>query len=212
MATQNIENSPGDAEMAHQLVQSARAGSQDAFGELTERCRRYLLHVARRELNGDLRAKVAPSDLVQQTVIQAQRVLRSFQGETEEEFQAWLRQILLNYALGAARFFQNTAKRDVHREVPLEVVEIEGGQTLPVNNAETPSKLAVRNERMGRMALALDRLTPLYREVVELRSLKLQSFAEIGEQLSRTPEAARSLWIRAMERLRTEMQCHDESW
>ena len=58
-------------------VTTARGGSREALGEALESCRAYLLLVANRELDDDLQAKGAPSDLVQETFLEAQRDLNA---------------------------------------------------------------------------------------------------------------------------------------
>ncbi len=188
------------------LLSSAREGNAEALGDLAERCRRYLLQVARRELNAELRVKVAPSDLVQQTLLEVQRNLDGFEGTTAGEFQAWARQILLNQARGAARRFQGASKRNIRREVPLDAVEMGAGPAALVDDIQSPSKQAVANERMQALAAAIVRLPAQYQQVIELRNIELCSFAEIGESMSRSAKAARSLWIRAIDALRDEME------
>jgi RNA polymerase sigma-70 factor (ECF subfamily) len=49
----------------------ARQGSREALGRLLEGCRHYLLLMANQDTGPDLRAKVAPSDLVQETFLEA---------------------------------------------------------------------------------------------------------------------------------------------
>src|SRR5438445_4152014 len=53
-------------------LSAARDGSRDALGRVLEACRRYLLFVARHELNEDLQAKGGASDLVQETFLEGQ--------------------------------------------------------------------------------------------------------------------------------------------
>src|SRR5690242_13126068 len=75
-------------------LQSARRGDAKARGELLDSFRRYLLLVAGEALSLRLQAKVAPSDLVQQTLLQAHRALDDFAGTNEAQWRGWLRQIL----------------------------------------------------------------------------------------------------------------------
>src|ERR1700751_3723750 len=94
----------------------ARAGSPEALGQLLEACRGYLLLIAQREIDPDLRAKGGASDLVQQTFLEAQRDFADFRGETEAELLGWLRQILLHNLASFARKFRETAKRRLAAE------------------------------------------------------------------------------------------------
>src|SRR5262249_54728266 len=94
----------------------ARAGDRDALGRVLEVCRRYLLLIADRQLDADLRAKGGASDLVQETFLEAQRDFAQFAGNSEEELRAWLRRMLLNNLGNFTRRYRATGKRAVGRE------------------------------------------------------------------------------------------------
>src|SRR5690349_3429949 len=84
-----------------------------------ERYRDYLRLLARLELDPRLRAKLNPSDLVQQTLLQAHRALDRFRGASESELLAWLRRILARLMANAARDL-GRARRDAGRERSLD--------------------------------------------------------------------------------------------
>src|SRR5580700_9060811 len=88
------------------LLVAARRGSREALGNALEACRRYLLAIASRELDPDLRAKGGASDLVQETFLEAQRDFARFQGSSPEELRAWLRQVLLHNVGAFTRRFR----------------------------------------------------------------------------------------------------------
>jgi RNA polymerase sigma-70 factor (ECF subfamily) len=52
---------------------------------------------------------------------------------------------------------------------------------------------------------ALERLPEDYRQVIALRHQEQLTFDEIGQRLQRTGNAARLLWLRAIERLQAEL-------
>jgi len=76
------------------MLAAARNGSESDLGRQIESTRRYLLLVANETLDPQLHRKVAPSDLVQETVIDAHRDFDNFAGTNEAEFFAWVRKIL----------------------------------------------------------------------------------------------------------------------
>jgi len=185
-------------------LRAARAGSQDALGQALEACRHYLLRIAREELDSVLRVKSSPSDLVQDTFLEAQRDFPKFQGGTEAEFLSWLRQMLLHNVANLVRHFRGTAKRQVGREIRL-ATDSNGPAEL-ADAGPTPSALAQAGERQQQVERALDRLPQDYREVIRLRNQARHSFEEIGQLMNRSADAARRLWSRAIERLQAEIE------
>ena len=72
------------------LLDAARAGSLDALGRSLEVHRTYLLAVAERRLDPDLKSKGGASDLVQETFLEAMCDFEQFQGASPEALRAWL--------------------------------------------------------------------------------------------------------------------------
>jgi RNA polymerase sigma-70 factor (ECF subfamily) len=186
---------------------AARAGSPEALGQLLEACRTYLLLIARQELDADLRAKGSASDLVQETFLEAQRDFAQFRGQTEAELLAWLRQMLLHNLHDFRKRFVRGGKREVVREVSLEAVRGQGELGLLFSSdSASPRERLVQNERAERVRRALDRLPEDYRRVLQLRYTEGRSFEEIGAQMQRSANAARKLWMRALERMELELE------
>jgi RNA polymerase sigma-70 factor (ECF subfamily) len=195
------------AQDADQLLAAARAGSSEALGQVLETCRRYLLLVAERQLNPQLRGKGGASDLVQETFLEAQRDFAGFQGTSEAELLAWLSRILMNNVANFSRRYYGTNKRDVQREVVLGTGDSSGpGAPDPAAEMPSPSGLAMAQEQAEALQRALARLPDDYRRILELRFQEEKSFEEIGRLLDRSPDAARKLWSRAMQRLREEWE------
>jgi len=191
------------------LLIAARDGQLDAFGRLFEAFRRHLLLLAHRELPLSLRGKIGPSDLVQETAVDARRDFREFRGSTPEECFAWLRSILRNNVVDAVRRYETAQKRAVGREISL---------TTPTgrrqgNMIELPDGLpdgsAIRREDAATLVSALGRLSPDHQVVLRLRYWEGLSFVEIGARIDRSPEAVRKLWYRAVARLQQQMESPD---
>jgi RNA polymerase sigma-70 factor (ECF subfamily) len=179
-------------------LDAARRGAPAALGHLLEACRNYLLLVANQELDPGLQAKFGPSDLVQDTLLEAQRDFGRFHGRSAEEWRAWLRQILRNNLANAARQFRATAMRDVGREIALSEAAREEHVEALVCSGSSPSSVVAADEEARRLRAAVERLPPDYREVVRLRHEEGLSYEEIGRRLGRSDEAVRKLWTRAI--------------
>lgn len=195
---------PGDI---HRWIEEARNGSNEALGQALEKCRLYLLSIARGELGSDLQAKGSASDLVQETFLEAQRDFRQFGGASEAELLRWLRQMLLNNVGTFSRRFRETSKRDLSREVEFKLGSQSG---LPcdfmADVGPSPSSIAMEQERAAQLQRALARLSDDHRRVIKLRYEEQRSFEEISQQMNRSPDAVRKLWARAMQNLRQEWE------
>ena len=194
------------------LLELAQSGSSEALGRLLEKCRQYLLLVANRELDADIKAKVGPSDLVQESLMEAHQAFDRFHGVTEANVLAWLRRILLNNIANVREHYRSTGKREIGREVPLfDILDSPIGEKL-VDREPSPSNNAVVRERNTELELALTELPESYQEVLRLRHQESCTFEEIGQRMGRSPEAARKLWARGVEHLKQILKlAHDKS-
>ena len=188
-----------------ELLAAARNGSSEALGELLQSFRTYLLSIGQRELNGPLRSRLAPSDLVQETFAEGQRSIVTFEGQTYEQFACWLRGILLHRVANARRFHLEAERRSLLREAPQPDNSSIAEQSAFVVDEETPSRVVSRAEDAARVQAALARLPEHYQLVITLRNFELLPFEAIGVAMNRPSEAARALWGRAIRRLKEEL-------
>src|SRR5262249_25086544 len=145
------------------------------------------------------------SDLVQETFLEAQQDFGRFRGDSEDELLAWLRALLRNRMANFTRHYRQTQRRGVSREVALDAdPSREPGGGL-AGDEPTPSANVAADE----LALAVERILAGfpedYRRVIMLRYQQQHSFEEIGRLMGRSPDAARMLWWRAVERLEQEL-------
>ncbi len=191
------------------LLVAARGGCGEALGILLQSFRTYLLVIGERELRADLRVKVSPSDLVQETFAEGQRVLHGFSGTSAAELKAWLRAILLNKVATARRRYLTAEARKLSREERSpDRSSIQGETDRPVDE-ETPSKQAMRQEDAHTVRAAIARLPEHYRQVIQLRNFDVLPFAQIALIMQRPEQSLRALWIRAMQRLKEELNGYD---
>jgi RNA polymerase sigma-70 factor (ECF subfamily) len=190
-------------------LQAARDGSREAQAQLLQALQPYLLAVAEDELASDLRPKLAASDVVQNTVWRAWQDFGDFRGQTRAELVGWLRTILCRCAADGARQYRGTAKRDLSRERSLDQMASELGGAL-ADSCTSPSGQAMASEERRRIERAVRHLSSRYEQAIRLRSDLGLSFAEMGVALSCSEDAARMLWVRAMDKLGQELH-RDES-
>jgi RNA polymerase sigma-70 factor (ECF subfamily) len=195
-----------DYRMWVESLRAARDGSREALGELLEACRKYLMLVANKELNDQLRPKAGASDLVQQTFLEAQRDFAQFKGASEVELRGWLRQMLRHNIANCARSYRDTEMRQVNREISFDdAARAEMARAL-VTPSPSPCSRAIRNEQVELLERALERLPEEYRQVIILRNRERLEFREIGHRLGRLPDTVRWLWVKAVESLRQELK------
>jgi RNA polymerase sigma-70 factor (ECF subfamily) len=201
---------PDAAVVRTDLLHEARTGSLEALGQCLESCRRSLLTLARQELHAELKAKVDAADLVQDTFIEAMRDFTAFRGQSELQLLGWLRGILRHNLSDIARRFEACC-RSLSHEVSLPdqlSCAIRARRFMDVSR--TICEQLIAQEQQRALDAALQRLPPSYQQVLHLRCSERWSFAEIGSCLQRSPEAARKLWYRALERLRQDMHVYGD--
>jgi RNA polymerase sigma-70 factor (ECF subfamily) len=193
------------------LLAAARAGAGAALGDLLERYRPYLLMIANQEIAPDLQAKFGPSDIVQDSMLEAYRDFGGFQGGTREDLQCWLRNILRNNLANAYRDFRDTEKRRIDREVSL-TGAVEGRMASELTQSgETPSGKLMQRERDESLEQAIDQLPEDYRDAIRLKKDEDCSWESMAERFGRSPEAVRKLYARAIEKLAKLLESGNES-
>jgi RNA polymerase sigma-70 factor (ECF subfamily) len=197
-------NSSGDlsrSSILGPLLERARGGDAAAREELFAKCRNYVALVARSQVESWMRTKIDASDLVQQTLLEAYRGFQNFQGKTEGEWLAWLRQILSHNAQDFIRQMR-TEKRGGAKELPLQMgTDSQGIVIDPPAGEATPSEIFAGREREIALADAIAQLSPDHQEVIILRNLQRLPFDEVATIMGRTRPAVQMLWTRALQKL-----------
>jgi len=186
------------------MIAAAHKAEPGAVERLLEVYRHYLRFVARTCLTSALAGKADASDLVQETLLKAHQHFGGFRGSSEGELIAWLRQILAQNVAQLVRRFR-TAGRDVQRERSIEDVVTRSSAVLAelaAASGTSPSMAAQHRDTGVVLAAALAELSDDEREVILLHHVEELSWADIAARMSRSQDAARMLWARALKRLR----------
>lgn len=192
------------------LDRDDRRAAVEDLGPVLQLYWNYLHLLAETQLDPRLRVRCSPSDLVQETLLEAHRDFPQFRGRSEGEFVAWLRQILVNNLIVAARRHFKAGKRDVRREVSLDRMRADADASVASLAAlvparePSPSAEVQRQEFIVAMADRVAGLPADYREVIVMRHLRGSSFAEIAASMHRSEGAVRMLWLRAIAELRAK--------
>jgi len=184
------------------LILRARNGCSDSLGRLLEMYRNYLQMITNLQIDGAFRQKFSPSDVVQETFLQAHRHFGEFQGGGEPELLGWLRKILASQLAMKIRHHR-TVGRDLYRERQLEIGIEESAVTLSemLSHHKSPSSSAIRRERAVLLADALAHLSDDQRQVIVLRHLRGHSLVDVAQQTERNYESVKKLWQRGIKRM-----------
>jgi len=175
----------------------------DDLAPLLEQHRAYLMLLARLNLPARLRVKIDPSDLVQQTLLEAHRSAHRFRGDGAQ-LTAWVRSILACQLARAVRDLSRD-KRDAARERSLQTALEESSARLEAFLAAdqpSPSQQAQRNEWAVRVAAALGTLAEDQREAIVLHYYEDQPVKEVALAMSRSPGSVAGLLQRGLKALR----------
>lgn len=197
----------GDDTVLVRLLQQASIGDKQALEQLFRRLYPYLLLCAREELDSDLRAQVRESDLVQQSCLEAHRDFPKFDGKDVGTLVKWLETILRSNVADLRRRYDARKRQGIEPAISLDDSHSSFAQELKRNLLDSEPAADVTGSSATDLELeqALARLPADYREVILLRNRDKLSFTEIGSRTSRSPDAARMCWTRAVKRLHAEL-------
>jgi RNA polymerase sigma-70 factor (ECF subfamily) len=191
---------PLDAETV-QLIEKARSGHGEAFERLFDRHRPYLKKVVGLRLDAAIRKRVDPSDVVQDTYLEAHRRFGKYVQSPKLPFRLWLRQMACDQSMKAHRRHRKTARRSVDCEIALP----EQSSLLLAKRLQgmmsTPSQTLQRKETARLIRDAIEKLPQHERDVVIMRHFEGLSNQEIGVLLNAEPATVSKRHGRAMLRL-----------
>jgi RNA polymerase sigma-70 factor (ECF subfamily) len=189
-----------------QLVEQASQGDEEARQQLLRRHRGRLRRMVAVHLDHRLAARVDPSDVVQEALLDADRKLSDYLRERPLPFYAWLRQLAWERLVKLHRRHLKAQRRSIIREEPgvLDLPDesaVELARRL-IASGSSPSRNLVREELQSRVQAALARLAERDRELLVLRYLEGLPMKEIAAALGVSLGAAKMRHLRALDSLR----------
>jgi RNA polymerase sigma-70 factor (ECF subfamily) len=159
-------------------------------------------------LDHRLQGRVDPSDILQDTFLEATQRLPEYVRQPDMPFYLWLRFLAGQRLLIAHRRHLAARQRDAGREVSIYRGAMPQASSAALaarllGRESRPSEIAVRAEIKLRLQDALNQMDPLDREVLALRHFEQLSNAETARVLEVQEAAASKRYIRALKKLKT---------
>src|SRR5262245_5271589 len=188
------------------LPREVSRGDTAARSELLQRHQKRLRQMIAVRMDRRLAARVDPSDVVQDVLLEADRRLADYLRERPLSFNPWLRRIATDRMADLHRRHIQARRGSVIREEgPLQALPEESAWDLAsrlFGQGSSPSARLQRQEVQKRVQDALARLSERDREVLVLRHLEKLSAREIAEILDLSEGAVYTRQLRALRRLR----------
>jgi RNA polymerase sigma-70 factor (ECF subfamily) len=199
-----VGNPPDEAELAR-LLERAGAGDPGAVGELLARHREAVRRYVERRMDPRLRARVDPSDVVQEAQLEAARRLDDYLRRRPMPFHLWLCHTAHQQMLRLRRQHVEAGCRAVGQE---QVLPDQSSVLLArhlLAAGATPSRQIAEAEMALRVHAALAQLDETDREVLLLRTFEGLSNLEVAQVLDLEPAAASKRYGRALVRLKAAL-------
>jgi RNA polymerase sigma-70 factor (ECF subfamily) len=186
------------------LIERACGGDRPAREQLLTRHRDRLKRMVLVRLDRRLAARVDPSDVVQEALVDAAGQLSDYLREQPVPFYPWLRRLAWEHLVRLHQRHLHASKRSVRREEHWRLPDqsaMELAKQL-LGSGTSPSRHLLREELRHRVRAALDELSDRDREMLVLRYLEGLSIRETAAVLGIREGAVKVRHLRALERLR----------
>ena len=185
------------------LHQEGAQGLGELFDQHRDRLRRALTC----RLNPQLQGRVDPSDVIQETFVEAQNRLDDYLKDPKMSPWLWIRFLALQRLQINYRHHVQTKQRDARREVSLAKASYPAASSVHLasvlaGNCETPSERLRHQEQKLRLEEALEQMNPTDREILALRHFEQLSNQEVSEVLGLNVGATSQRYYRALKKLK----------
>lgn len=192
-----------DSQDTEALLEQVANGDGEALGRILERERAYLRRLLDFRMGPDLRSRVDPSDVIQETQLAVNLRIEEFLSQRPTSFRLWLRNKALEQLSNLRRKHVGALKRSVRREIKRP--DASSVALAAAIITDHPSSIARRRELSQQTEEAMAQLPDKDREVLLLRHVEALSNAEVAELLGISGDAASKRYGRAILRLRNKL-------
>jgi RNA polymerase sigma-70 factor (ECF subfamily) len=188
-----------------ELLARASQGDADARQRLLARHRDRLCRMVAFRLDRRLAARIDPSDVVQEALLDAAQQLSDYLRERPLPFYPWLRRLAWEHLVKLRQRHLTARKRSALREeprgMPLSDQSADALAQRLVARGSSPSRHLVQAELRHRVQAALARLPDADRELLVMRYLEQLSVRDIAAILDIQEGAVKMRHTRALDRL-----------
>jgi len=174
--------------------------------ESFESHRAYLTNLAAVLLCCDMRSRLCPADLVQETLIVAYFKYDRFRGESNDQFRNWLEGILRRKNSEAMRKFRRTGKSGGGKEISYDAVRsigMEGDPPDPLNEEEENAMRIF--EQLELLREEIRKLPAIDQALIEGKLIDDLTIAEIARQIGLSVTNAYQRFGRARKTLKMRL-------
>jgi RNA polymerase sigma-70 factor (ECF subfamily) len=189
------------------LLRQAAPADPEQFGAMLEQYRPRLRRMVALRLDPRLHGRIDPSDVIQETYLEASARLAEYVQKPPMPFFLWLRFLAGQKLVTLHRHHLGRQMRDARREVSLYRGRLPEASSAALaaqllGHEARPSEAAIRAELKIRLQEALNSMDPLDREILALRHFEQLSLAETAQVLNLTESGACRRHLRALKRLK----------
>jgi RNA polymerase sigma-70 factor, ECF subfamily len=200
----DMEKTPDDP---NDPIDRLRGGDRRALAELFGKHRDRLRRMVELRIDARLRARLDPSDVLQEAFLDVSRDLDAYLADPKLPPLLWLRLHVGRRLTTLHRQHLGAKMRDAGMEIALYQGALPEASSaalasMLLGRHTSPTQAAERAERLLRVQEALNSLDPMDREVLALRHFEQLGRAEAAQVLGITQEAGAKRYFRALKRLK----------
>ncbi len=205
----------GDSLDSEELIEAALSGSEGALAELFDQNRDRLRRLLTLRMDPRVRARVSPSDVLQETFLELARRLPRYSEEQQLPFFLWLRAIAGNCLARAHRTHLGADMRNAARDVSLAGSNVPGVSTMLLashiaGHFTSVDRGVLRAELQLRVQEALNSMPERDQEILALRHFEELSTEECACVLGLSRSGVLKRHTRALRRLHDTISDHSD--